>query len=427
VIFRSLRTDDICVRIRPRSSASREPDAAIRIYDVAVYSFNTLGAVKEWTSPIPQEFLGIPLQATGKLTLKWARYQDLLEQFFLEEKGLLAMYYRLNDALSNEIRDVFNHLRAMSNPICIWWVAEAPELEDMPWELLFYGNPDAPSPPFFNFVRGAPPEAATPVLPLSGPLRLRWSDTPATPDWMRQLLTAQNVPGVVATPFSGSIRQTLREAAVEGVELMHLCSSGSVSLAYEGVLTCSDSDEPPVSAAELSDMLLGSRLSVLGLTAAKQADLLGESPGDATVYRSFAYFGSSRVPLPSIVAPIGPTPHDIAQLFWNTFYSSMGERQRLDNSFASAKRAARASTFALFCRHSHGKLFRQSQEEVSVSPKRMAADLQISLDLSSRLQSLGQKYGHLPDYVTSFDRQETERREDIKAQLNKWSASEGEE
>jgi hypothetical protein len=106
----------------------------------------------------------------------------------------------------------------------------------------------------------------------------------------------------------------------------------------------------------------------------------------------------------------------------------LGLTRRLDASFASAKYVASASTFALFLRHSHGKIFREVNETTSIpSPSRMVTDLQNTRDLSQRLEVLGAKYGSLPDYITSFEKTETERRRTIEGELEKWTATEGEE
>lgn len=429
-MIRSSRTEDVFVRILPGLNANRHEDSAVRAYEVAVYSDSTFDVSDSEPSRAPQEFMQVPLRIVGRLALKWARYQDILGQFFEEEKGMEAMHYRLLDALSHNLRQLIDEVQAKRTQVCVWWSSEAPELEDMPWELLFYGNPATPTSPNFNFVRGTPPEMPTPVLPLSGPLRLLWPDTPATPPWVRDLFESNKIPGVSAIPFANAIRQRLRSAADEGIELAHLCSDGSVSLAYEGVLNSFPTDEPGLSAAELSDIVRGSRLTVMGFTAINQAELnpSSEAGGVVAVYRAFAYLASSRVRLPSIVAPVGPTDPMVSQQFWTTFYSTLGQQHRLDASFAIAKQATRASTFALFFRHSHGKLFRQIAEDAPVpSPARMATDLQSSLDLSERLQSLTAKYGPLPDYVNSFAVEEKERRHTIETELNKWTATEAEE
>jgi hypothetical protein len=428
------RTNDVCVRVTSGMTTGQAGDSAIRTYDVCVHSYSWIGTGNAESASVapsgnPTECSGLTLQVTGRLTLKWVRYQDILAQFFEGVKGLEAMYYRLRDALSRELLQWIDQLRASDNRICVWWSSDAPELEDIPWELLFYGNPSLPPlPQGFNFVRGVPPETPTPVLPLSGPVRVLWCNAPFTQQWLRDLFQPGLSPGIVPIPFTGSTRARLRLAAGEGIEMVHLCSDGTVSLAYEGVLIGSD-DPEPLTAPELADIFRGSRVSVLALTSPFPAverpstDPSNSSDTVVTVFRAFAYLASSRVRLPSVIAPVGPTTKEIASLFWKTFYTNFGMAQRLDASFAAAKQAAPASTYALFQRHSHGKLFRDVEAASSIpSPARMAVDLESSLDLSKRLQALTAKYGSLPDYVSSFAQEETQRRQTIE-----WTATEAEE
>jgi hypothetical protein len=435
-MMRTPRDKDICIRVLSAAPVGDQTqqqfdqaDTGIRRYEVAVYTSSTFISLPPGqSSRAAAEWMGTPLRSVGWITIKWERYQDILGQFFLGEKGLEAMYYRLYDALSPELRDLSDQLLTATFPISVWFSFEASELEDMPWELLFYNKPGAPSPPLgVRVARGLPPASPTPVLPVSGPLRVLWSDTPDTPQWMRTLFAGNSFPGIKAIPSPEPLRQRLRAAAASGFEIVHLCTDGSISLAYEGVLSCSLTNEEAISAPELSRILLGSRISLLALSA---TDLPPTHTLDApaSVYRAFAYFASSKVQLPSMVVPIGPNTESGLPLFWSVFYSSFGSTHRLDEAFAAAKHAVRASTFALFLRHSHGKLFRKVDAAESIpSPAQMATDLQFSLDFNERLRVLGAKYGELPDYVNSYAHKENQRRQNIEAELEKWTPAEGEE
>jgi len=421
------RSRDVCVRVFP-SLTSREQDSSpVRSYDVAVYTTAPLNLPPGTPTRTPEEMNGLPRRTSGKLTLKWERYQEILAQFFEAEKGIEAMQFRLRDALSQELLVLVDNVLSSPSGLSIWWNIEAPELDDLPWELLFYAKPNVAPPPDFIFVRGLPPQTPTPVLPLSGDLRVLWTDHASTPQWLRTMMNS-GFPGLKTIPSTGDLREALRSSAAEGVELVHLCADGSVTLAYEGLLV-GDSGERDLSASELSEVLSGSRVSLIGLTpvsSPRPSDWSG-SDRSPEVYRAFACMASARTRLPSMVVPIGPTTDAISLLFWQAFHSAFAGTHRLDQAFANAKNAARASTFALFLRNSPGKLFRDVQEGNDIqSPARMATELQESSAFLDRIEVLGAKYGALPDYVSSFAKTETTRRQNIETELGKWTATEAE-
>lgn len=422
------RNRDICVRVFPSLTSREQESAPIRSYDVAVYTTAPLSLPPGTPTRTPEKMNGLPRRTSGKLTLKWARYQEILSQFFEAEKGIEAMQFRLRDALSEELLVLVDNVLSSPSGLSIWWSIEAPELEELPWELLFYAKPEVTPPPDFNFIRGLPPQIPTPVLPLSGDLRVLWSDHPSTPQWLRTMMN-NSFPGLKAIQCAGGLREALRRSIAEGIELVHLCADGSVNLAYEGLLVC-DSGERAISAPELSEILSGSRVSLIALTpviSPKQSDWSG-SDGSPEVYRAFACMASARIRLPSQVVPIGPTLNGTALSFWQSFYSTFAGTHRLDQAFANAKNVARASTFALFLRHSPGKLFREVQEGSDIqSPARMATELQESSAFLDRIEVIGAKYGALPDYVSSFAKVESERRQNIETELDKWTATEAEE
>ena len=221
-------------------------------------------------------------------------------------------------------------------------------------------------------------------------------------------------------------------AVADGIELLHICADGIVSLAYEGVLYQYGDQRPELSAHELSEHLRGSRVSVIGLTAQTGAnpDVMNVNSREVvSVYRAFACFGSSRVPLPSITAPLGPTQPARDVEFWRAFYTHLGGSHDLERALAEARYAAPAAPYALFLRHAHRKLFRTATTPFPAAhaPERMAFDLSKSLEVTTQVRALSEKYGSLPAYLSRFAEQETEHQKTIEAELDVWSRPEGDE
>lgn len=423
---------DIVVRIVPSHGARDSSTRQIRTYDSFVYSHLPLDIGRAPTRRFAEDCQGLPLQGTGQLLLPWSKYQDHLASFYEGEKGIEMMYFRMMETLSPEMKKLVERVREHPVACRVWWGSDAPELDDMPWDILFYGYHRDASPARFTCVRGMPPRLAPPILQVGGPLRFLWFDNPLMPAWLRQLFSEIDFPGITKIRFAGPIREGIQKAVSEGIELMHLSSDGVVSLAYEGVLYVHGERRPEMSAYELSELLSGKRVSVIGLTSQDYSnpDVMDVSGRQVvSAYRAFACFASSKIPLPSIMTPIGPSEPRIASEFWKTFYSHLGASHRLDRALAEAKFAAPASPCALFLRHPFGKLFR-SAASLSFSPsapERMANDLKKSIDATQQVRALGEKYGELPEYLSRFAQEESEHQKSIEADLDQWSTPEGDE
>jgi hypothetical protein len=187
-----------------------------------------------------------------------------------------------------------------------------------------------------------------------------------------------------------------------------------------------------MSAYEFSEHVTGKRLSVVGLTSQDYShpDIMDVSGREVvSVYRAFACFASSRLSLPSIMAPIGPSEPSIATEFWKAFYTELGQSHRLDRALAQGRFAAPPSPFALFLRHPFKKLFRLPRAEAlpSYAPEQMAVDLKSSIDATQQLEALEKRYGELPEYLSRFAKEETERQKSIEAELENLAAPEGDE
>jgi hypothetical protein len=425
------RGTDVIVRIPPARSAPGQGTTTTRSYDALVYSERDLRLGQSQTHRAPPQWRDLPLRGGAQLRMSWERYQDYLACFYEGEKGPQEMRVRMRRAVSSDLLPFVDELVASPQPCNVWWGSDCTELDDMPWELLFSPEGGLPPPPNFTFVRGLPPETPPPILPLTGPLRLLWSDTPWVPPWMRGLFTQQALPGVQTIAHTGPVREALRRAADEGIELVHLCADGVVSLAYEGLLYLHGDARPELSAHEISHALRGSRVCVLSLTEENYAhpDLMDVGGREVvSVYRAFTSLSSARVPLPSMVSPLGPVAADLAERFWRGFYTGLGQTHRLDGALAGGRQSAPGSTFAFFARHFLGKLFRASQARaVPDRPERMATALRSSQAGTEQLRSLGEKYSALPDYLHRFMEAEGVRQKTIEAQLEEWARPEEDE
>lgn len=419
---------DVVVRIPlPEADPSPQSPGQTR-YDALVYSRLPLHLDTPWIRRAPQEFIGLPLQGCGQLTIPTGRYQDYLASFLRGGRSAAEeMYFRLRTSLSRDLLAVLD--QAAAGPPApqagrLWWANEAPELDDLPWDLVFYGFGQKPQTVAGSFVRGAPPQTPPPILPLRGDLRLAWCDTRLTPDWLRDLLK-HPLPGVRPIPMPLNSREGLHQAAAEGYEMVHLASDGIVSLAYEGVLyDHGDWVSPELTAPRTSSLLSGSRVSVIGLSVQDHDPDTMKVQGRhvASAYRAFARYASARVALPSIVAPIGPTDDQLASDFWAAFYQAVGTTHRLDTSLAQARQKAPESTFALFLRHTQGKLFRSvDRRRGPERPELLHSELRTSHEGMQRLDTLRGKYGTLPDYLEAFAEGQGERQKSIEDSLAVWS------
>lgn len=428
----SVPITDIVVRILPSLSGHKTSTTQVRQYDVHVYSQLPLDIDCTPSRHVAEVWQKLPLRGTGQLRVPWRRYQDHLASFYEGEKGVEMMYVRMRETLSRELEVLVDQVQAAGEPWRVWWASDAPELDDMPWELLFYGNSRRAVAVQFIFARGVPPRIPSPILPLRGPLRLLWFDSPLSPSWMHELFSQVGFPGIQPVPCSGDLREGMAMAAEHGIELMHVCTDGVVSLAYEGVLYRHGDQRPEHSAHEVSERLRGSRVTVIGLTAQQYShpDMIEVSGREVvSAYRAFACFAASRVPLPSILAPLGPAQSDVEFRFWRTFYTQLGDCYRLDRALAEARYATPSSTHALFLRHGHHKLFRTAATRFVPErpPQRLALDLRNSINATSQVHALGEKYGALPDYLQLFAKEETEHQKAIEEELDVWSRPEGDE
>ena len=445
-----LHTDsDLIIRVAARRRATTthgrsNRDENARDYDAYVYATMPLPMLTGTPSTEgDEECRGLPLRGVAPLSIRWSRYQDLLAQFFEREKGLEPMYYRMRDTLSEPLRKLVDFVRAYERPLRVWWSNDTPELDDMPWDLLFYGqyqDREHYGPARTSCVRGLPPMVPPPLLAVSGPLRVLL-DAERTPDWLQQLLRT-SIPNLTCIPFYGPAREAFVKARAEGYESLHLAVDGIVSLAYDGVLYRHGDPVPEVSAAEVSQLLAGSRLSLLSLTpqAVSSPDVAEIAGRDVvSVYRAFACFAASRVTLPSMVVPIGPTPNEAAtKTFWDTFYRGLAATHDAEKALASARHEVPESPHSLFLRHAQGKLFRSAdpvrrsaeglERRSMESPERLAMLVRGFAEANTQAEAIKQRYGgELPDYLRDLLSNQQEHQASIEADLEAWARPEGDQ
>jgi hypothetical protein len=423
----SLPANDIVIRIRPDREMRSTPQIE-RTYQALFYTLLPLAGPLEVSGA--ENWKGLSVCAAGRMKILWQDYQTMLADLFDGIRGVEKLSQRMRDCFSSSMQILLDQIAMTSGTRRIWWGSDAPELDDMPWELLFtkpFMNQMTP-----NFVRGLPPESPLPILPLKGPLRLFWNNSAYTPGWVRSLFRPGNLPGIETTEITGGLREALRTAARQGAELFHCCADGVVSLAYEGALYDHNAGEE-ISPSEVADVVRGTRLSLIGFTPQEpmqNADVVEISGREVvSVYRAFACFSSARFPIPSVIVPLGPFPGEGPQKFWKVLYQELGQSYHLDAALLQSRMAAGASPFAVFMRHGQSKLFRPAgQRAYETEPEQVASSLGSSAGALQRIQALQSQFGSLPDYLTSFAEDEGKRVGKLGAELADWSRlEEGEE
>lgn len=423
---------------RSSPSVTKEPAQS---YDALIYTNLSLPWLILPTSPLPgqpQTIAKLPLAAIEHVVVRWSNYREYLAAFVEGEKNPSSMRARLFETLSSGLEVLFSGQSLSDRPIRIWWSSETPELDDLPWELIAYAERRFTGTQF-SFVRGLPPETPVPKVPLSGRLRLAFIHDPSsTPVSLRIAMESlsKEIIGLEVVPMTGSPREALLQAVREGYELAHIVADGTVSLAYEGILRLDDPStlsKLELAPSELSALLRGSRLSILGLTERESSSAETFMIGSYTVpsaYRAFVYLGNSRLPLPNIVAPLGPLDGLQMNYFWYGFYNSLATTLKIEEAMASG-RSQGSIAMALFLRRQHRRTFQllePTHEVPKVDPNQIYADLQVSRGMVDQLRALGDKYGDLPASVHQFIDSESKRQEQLATELNPWTqVQEGED
>jgi hypothetical protein len=439
MVQRTSHYAEIIVRVVPRRLStfeeqrafisSRSSDEPIGAYDALIYTELDTPVLTRHDRPPrgqPDTVAGLPLAAVEYIHVRWSRYLEYLAAFLEEEKAPDVMRDRLFETMSHGLWMLFSGQPLSDRPVRVWWANETPQLEDLPWELVAYADRSSTAGEF-SFVRGLPPETPLPLIQVGNRLRLALIHDPSrTPygllDALDQVLPSIDVTHIAAE----SPLQAVNRAVHEGYELLHIVADGIVSLAYEGILYWHRPYSLQISASELSAVLRGSRVSVLALTPQQSTNPDVVQIGDFLVpsaYRAFAYLGRSPLPLPSIVAPLGPHNDDLLFRFWHSFYRSLGEDLKIEEAMARGHEGNRGLPTALFMRQPHGHLFRRrppTGRAPEEDPTQVQAELKLSKGLVERLKVIDAQYGEQADNVTSFIDRESARQENLAAKLNPW-------
>jgi hypothetical protein len=233
-----------------------------------------------------------------------------------------------------------------------------------------------------------------------------------------------------------SPRQALQRAVREGYELLHIVADGIVSLAYEGILyvpdhfQLRDPTSPKIPPSELSGLLRGSRVRVLALSPPQGNPDVVPIGGylAPSAHRAFSYLGRSSLPLPSIVAPLGPLDDQVLFKFWDGYYRGLGETLRIEEAMAQGQLDVWGEKYdpiamALFLRQPHQYLFRRrppTGRTTEEDPTQVQVQLEVSQDLVARLRVMGTHYDELPENVTKFIDRESARQERLATELDPW-------
>ncbi|HMC76601.1 MAG TPA: CHAT domain-containing protein [Vicinamibacterales bacterium] len=421
------RHGDVIVQIvsAARHQSRSASEGGLQIYDALVYSQLAVPAAPPPHDRYPPLLRNLPLRGVERISIQPERYSNWLACFIEGEKGMEMMRFQLLEALSPGLIEM---LTKAPVSIRVWWTSASPELDEFPWELTVDAG-RRQGEHRVAFMRGLPSETPIPTIPLSGQPRLGVVGAAHLwPEWARVLAGEM---GKSITVFDGPLRASLARAIAAGMEFVHVFADGIVSSALEGILyDHADSERPELPARELSQMLTGSRVAVLALSPTDYSNpdvqpMAGRSVLSA--YRAFVFVGGSRLPLPTVLAPLGPVPDQMMADFWRTFYSSLTTSWHLTESLRTAHaRFPYSAPIALFCRHAGGKLFEPASAPVepALEPMTIRTELLQSQETTQDLSRLTRKYGQdLPAEVRELFEKETSRQTRLRGALDSWIPS----
>jgi hypothetical protein len=429
-IAQGLDTIIVRVTLARTTTAERRPitssgdDVSQRSYLALVYSRidQPVHEQADLPSDEPREWAKEPLVGVQPFVVDWVRYSEYLGSFVEGGKQAELMRERLFETLPGELSALLQGGFAGDRPSRIWFESDAPELVELPWELLAHQGGRRTI--VGSFVRGLPPEGATPLVPITDGLRLALVD-PASraPHVLTETLLESQIQGLEVISLAGDLRSALRQAVHEGFELVHLIANGSVTSSLDGVLEFPGSDDL-MSAREMASFLHGSRVRVLGLTPCAGGDQPSTWIGSRMVpssHRAFAYFAASSYPMPSIIAPLGPLNDDDLRAFWSTLYAGLASRNSLEDSMASAQ-AGRSLAVALFLHQLQVPTFRwvDPAKRPSEDPLAAHADLTASRELASEIENLKKKAGLETTALDAFTERESARQSLLEAAVSDW-------
>ncbi len=371
----------------------------------------------------PAEVSAEPLVGLEAFSIDWHTYSAYLASYVEGGKQAAMMQDRLFEAIPPSLSAVIEGEFGGARPSRTWFHSDAPELGELPWELLAFRSGRRAS-MNASFVRGLPPEMATPLVPVSGPLRLGVIDPAGRAP--RALGAALGSLGgrIEVLPLSGGARAGLEAAAAQGVELLHLVADGSVTSSFEGLLEFPGADEGPLPAGEVARLLYGSRVRLLGLTHCSVDDPATTSAGSYAMpaaHRAFTYFATSVHALPTTVAPLGPLDEGSLERFWAELYGGLADTQEIEPSMARAQSRGPLAV-ALFLRQLQVPTFRPvaESERPAAEPSAVSADLASSRATLGEIQALKQKLGLKTASLDAFVERESARQSALETEVSAW-------
>jgi hypothetical protein len=407
---------------RPMQATSSGDDPLRQVaYTALVYSrlevpITPMGST---SSSIAESYAGDPLRGAETFVVNWARYADFASEYFEGEKAPSLMRDRLFDALPPSLVDILTGRLPSGQRSRTWFHSDAPEVNQLPWELVAYAEGQRPD-IGASFVRGIPPDTASPLVPVSGPLRLGLIDPgDGIADAFRRVVGGLGGDLQVVT-LSGGPREALRAAVSQGLELLHVIAGASITSAYDGVLEFAGSHEDPITSSELASIVRGSRVQLVGLTPPRDDRSRSRSAysGSPSAYRAFTYFATSPYPLPSVVLPVGPMDDDQVVTFWSAFYPAVAASLDLESAMLEAQRT-RLVPAGLFLRQLQVAAFKRVTDQPAVEPNIAGLELESSQELLrqlNELSSLGVKAPKLDRLV----KREHQRQEQLEADVSPW-------
>jgi hypothetical protein len=453
------------------NSASDQPEQT-RSYNAFVYGdLEVPGLIPISGTPEdqPAELGDLHLLGAEKVVINWTAYKKYKSIFHEGENAASELLSRdeIFKDLSPGLASLLSGQAISNRPLRIWWACASPRLVQLPWELLAYeGETGAPGE--FYFVRGLPPEAPVPKIPVSANLRLAFIHEPSsTPVELMEALQA--IPGIDLTDMKKPPLEALREAVRDGFELVHLVADGSVSLTYEGFLYLQKPLEggrslnlstvtarsgiraafglfkklesilpkswsewlnggfsrsleiETLSPNQLSALQRGSRLAVLSLSPPRSADPEVNKLNASllpSIYSAFACLGNSPLPMPNIVAQIGAAQPETLKNFWRAFYTELQNSLKVENAVSKGLEGNTSLPIALFLRQNLGKTFKREAAQEAANVTQINAELQQSKETLKRLLTL--KDSPLGDIVAEYEKSASARQEELQTKLDPW-------
>jgi hypothetical protein len=427
---------EVIVRVLPRAAAVT-PNDDRRVYTALVYCEEPLKNLQspDNLSRISQSLLscrGLPLVGDESIRIRWTKYQEYIASFVEGEKGTMPMRDRLKETLSPGLLTLFQPESPGSRPLRVWWSCDSPEMEDMPWELIAYETL-APGEQIV-FARGLAPQPAPLKPPAQPPLRIGLIYDPQTTHLELMQLFTSTIEGSQFIPLSGPVREALRAAVKENCDGVHLVADAYPTLSYEGVLYFHGYKDPELPAAEMAQMLSGSRILFLGLTAARAANADMTMIGGVlkpAVFRGFACVARWRGLTQTVIAPLGPVlPSDLYR-FWHDFYAGLASSpSQWRNAFTRALANLRMMPVAIFLRHPYNQLFTRASQTITFAneqssllstPQELQLNLRASIDAVTQLRNLRSQLASPPDSLIKFLDQEVKRQQSLRVQLEPWT------